>query len=201
MSHVAPFSRLDLRKLTRVPDDVLSFWLKRGLVRSATADAGERRHRRFDRDQVRIVAFLGAARDAGMNIRGLEALSQIAQQAATAYRHVAPPQQYALEVADLAGDYGADWRPPAFMTAEDEEAVRQAAERLPVELISSYRLGVSFDPESFVKPDPWFVYRDALDGVWRIQARDNAPDVPGVRFAIMFAMNQIFDIDWAQVAK
>lgn len=199
MNGTVLYSRLELHRLTRVPDDALHFWMRRGLLSSATADAGERKHRRFDKDQVRIACFLRAARDAGMNIAALSNLSAIVQQAAKTFRDVAPPR-FQFEILEAAKFGPGGWEPLESMSADDVTAVRAAADRLPPELVASYRLGLSFGSASG-KPDPWCVYREPVTRTWRIEPIDRPPDILGVEFSIMFAMNQIFEIDWALVLK
>lgn len=92
------FSRQQVALLAGIPEDALSFWLKRDLLRSEIDPAGGRRHRRFSRDSVKIAAILRGAWSAGLNIEALTGLSGVLNAALDAYREVNEPVRFGSEV-------------------------------------------------------------------------------------------------------
>src|ERR1043166_9025313 len=71
------FSRQQVQMLTGIPDDVLGFWMKEGLL---VPEAGERRqHRRFRYVQLNIAVVLNAMRSLGANVGVLRSFSKLIQ--------------------------------------------------------------------------------------------------------------------------
>jgi DNA-binding transcriptional MerR regulator len=69
-----PLTRAELLSRAGVENDVLSFWLKRDVIR-ALPRVGEGKHRRFAYVEVNIAAVLNQLRDFGVNIDGLRSVS------------------------------------------------------------------------------------------------------------------------------
>lgn len=71
------FSRQQLQLLTEVPDDVLAFWIKQGIIFPVPAPV--RAHRRFGFEQVHISVVLNAMRSLGANISVLRKFGEALQ--------------------------------------------------------------------------------------------------------------------------
>lgn len=68
----ATYNRLEVIRLSGAPEDAVRFWIREGLLRGP--DLGPRKRLRFDRDEVKIAAFLREARNNGMNVASMRAL-------------------------------------------------------------------------------------------------------------------------------
>ena len=69
------FIRSNVVALAGVPNDVLTFWLRSGVLRPTQGQERAKMRLRFSRDQVRIAAVLNQARNIGLNIEALRALA------------------------------------------------------------------------------------------------------------------------------
>lgn len=67
------FSRQQLQAITGVPDDVLGYWLKEGLLVAEHAD--DRKHRRFRYQQLHVAMVLNGLRSLGANVTVLRAFA------------------------------------------------------------------------------------------------------------------------------
>lgn len=74
-------SRSDIVRLAGVDNDVLTFWLRQGLVRPIDAAVGRGKVLRFDRYQVRVARVLANGRAVGLNIDALKAIASALQDA------------------------------------------------------------------------------------------------------------------------
>lgn len=75
------FSRGDIADVAQVPNDVLTFWLRQGLIVPLTAPGGTGRHLRFKKYEAKIAAFLAQGRLAGLNVEALRALASAVRSA------------------------------------------------------------------------------------------------------------------------
>jgi len=69
------FSRQQVQQFTGVPDDVLQFWLKQGLLRPV--EASSRKHRRFMPEQLQLAVILNELRSLGANVGVLRKFSDM----------------------------------------------------------------------------------------------------------------------------
>lgn len=60
------YSRSELIAISGAPEDAVVFWIRQGLLQSATE--GQRKHLRFDRTEVKLAALLREARAMGLNV-------------------------------------------------------------------------------------------------------------------------------------
>src|SRR4051794_17889564 len=87
-----PYSRQELSKLTGIPDDVLSFWIKRKLLIPEDVASGKGVHYRFHYSQVSIAVVLKAFRDHfGANIGTLQSLAETLQCGCQLFRRTKAP--------------------------------------------------------------------------------------------------------------
>lgn len=73
--HGELFSRQQLHEMTAIPDDVLGYWMKEGLL--MPADLPGRKHRRFTFDQLHLASVLNEMRGLGANIGVLRKFSDL----------------------------------------------------------------------------------------------------------------------------
>ena len=76
------YTRQQVENLTGVPDAMLAYWLKQGLLVPNAGGEGRGSHRRFDFVQVNIAAIYGQVRRFGLNIEALRSLGDLLQSAA-----------------------------------------------------------------------------------------------------------------------
>lgn len=88
-------SRSDIVRLAGIDNDVLTFWLRQGLIRPIHAAAGRGRHLRFDMCQLKIAGVLSSARLAALNVDALRAIAAELQNAVSTF------QRFGLEVEAL----------------------------------------------------------------------------------------------------
>lgn len=194
------FSRQQLGRLANVPDDALSFWLKRGLLRNAKEGSGRGIHRRFDRSEVKLAAFLGEARQAGLNIGALDALAEKVREGVALYRQIAPPRRWAVDVWSLATDLKFGTRDPletvryhvehGHMTEDESAEVRRAVANLADVDHDAYLLGFEFEDCEGI----WAAYVDA--GLWVLDRAPGTDSGLPARAVLMFDMKKILAIDW-----
>lgn len=72
----ARFSKGDLSRLSGVPENVLTFWLRAGLLVPVEGGDGRGSHRRFDRMQVSLAAILREMHAFGANITTLNSFAE-----------------------------------------------------------------------------------------------------------------------------
>lgn len=68
----ATYNRIQVIRLSHAPEDAVRFWIREGLLRGP--DLGPRKRLRFDRNEVKIAAFLREARNNGMNVAAMRQL-------------------------------------------------------------------------------------------------------------------------------
>lgn len=71
------FTRQQLGEMTGLSDDVLSYWIKGGLLVAAEGGSGRGSHRKFDYIQVHLAAVLREMHRYGANIGTLRSIAQI----------------------------------------------------------------------------------------------------------------------------
>lgn len=71
------FSRKQVQERTAIPDDVLGYWIKEGLLIPVPAD--DRKHRRFSYEQLNIAVVLNAMRSLGANVSVLRTFASAVQ--------------------------------------------------------------------------------------------------------------------------
>lgn len=76
-------TRNDMVSFTGMTHDVLTFWLRRGVLQPHTPRGGRGRHLRFDYFEANIAAVLLQARSLGANIDALNGISKIYREAIT----------------------------------------------------------------------------------------------------------------------
>ncbi len=72
-----PLSRSGITSLTGVPRDVLTFWVRQGVVRPIDAPAGTGRHLRFQWYEANIAAVMLQFRRLGFNVESLHSIGQL----------------------------------------------------------------------------------------------------------------------------
>ena len=90
--------RSDITERAGVPDDVLTFWLRRNLIRPVAGARGKGNHLRFERHQAAIAAILNVARTAGLNVVALSAISDTVQGAFAVWRQANRPAEDVVAV-------------------------------------------------------------------------------------------------------
>jgi DNA-binding transcriptional MerR regulator len=202
MSKEKLYSRQEIDVMTGAGDGRLSFWLKQGLLVPASGGEGKGSHRRFERAQVKIAAFLNAASDAGLSITALRPLAAILQEAILVGRHVAAPKRWVGEVAY------ASWSDEA--TAADEfktlldlghidastaEEVWQAGKRLRRDQSRLFWLAVNLE-EDPLPPDRepifWYVFKDPAAGWQIVSAHEPPPQAHSLPSVMAFNFSVIF---------
>lgn len=73
------YTRQQLGELTSLSDDLLSFWIRQGLLIATEGGRGRGSHRKFDIFQVSIAAVLAELRRYGVNIGMLRQLADVLQ--------------------------------------------------------------------------------------------------------------------------
>ncbi|WP_260597438.1 hypothetical protein [Sphingomonas endolithica] len=71
MQSKEPLSRSGMTFHAAIPNDVMTFWIRRGLVRPIEAPSGMGRHLRFEWYEANIAALMGQLRQFGVPIDGL----------------------------------------------------------------------------------------------------------------------------------
>ncbi|MEI9928055.1 MAG: MerR family transcriptional regulator [Sphingomonas sp.] len=192
------FSRQELCRLAHVPDDVFAFWMQQGLLRDRNAGNG-RKHRRFDHREVRIAAFLRAARAAGLNIAALTQMVERLRRGLALFDYVAAPADWVSEVDGL-NDFGkmhsalAGWIEQGRMTSEVAVEIVAAHTRLHENYDrEAYWLGYSIEYPGV--SDRWSAY--SVGDTWLIEAREppESGNLPA-EAVLVFDMRRIFKIDW-----
>lgn len=69
------FSRVELHRKTGIPDDVLNYWLREGVLRAREGGDGRGSPRRFDYPEITLAAILDELRGFGLNAAALKGLS------------------------------------------------------------------------------------------------------------------------------
>lgn len=75
MASQEPLSRSGLISRAGIPNDVMTFWVRRGLVRPIYAPSGTGRHLRFEWYEANIAAIMSQLRQFGLPIEGLLAIA------------------------------------------------------------------------------------------------------------------------------
>jgi DNA-binding transcriptional MerR regulator len=73
------YSRQEIAVRIGMSDDVLSFWIRQGLLKAVSGGAGKGSHRKFDLFQVNIAAVLAELRRFGVNIAILRVFAGLLQ--------------------------------------------------------------------------------------------------------------------------
>lgn len=73
----AQFSRQQVAAITRLPDDVLGYWMREGLLVPLRPSAGKGDHRSFDFRQVHLAALLGELRTFGVKSGALKSFADM----------------------------------------------------------------------------------------------------------------------------
>lgn len=68
-------TRRDIVRSASVPNDVVTFWLRAGLIIPIQAGSGKGSHLRFTKAQAKVAAFLAQGRNVGLNLDALRAMS------------------------------------------------------------------------------------------------------------------------------
>lgn len=69
------FTRIELRQKTGIPDDVLNYWMREGVLRARVGGEGRGNPRRFDYPEVMLAAILDQLRGFGLSVAALKGLS------------------------------------------------------------------------------------------------------------------------------
>ena len=77
-------SRSAIGELSQVKDDVLGFWIRKGVLKSETE--AQRKHHRFTMDEARIAAIVNGAHAYGLNVSALSEIAAVLRKALSAYR-------------------------------------------------------------------------------------------------------------------
>lgn len=80
------FSRVELHRKTGIPDDVLNYWLREGVLRAREGGDGRGNPRRFDYPEIMLAAILDELRSFGLNVAALKGLSERFHQAIDFFR-------------------------------------------------------------------------------------------------------------------
>lgn len=69
------FSRIELVQKTGIPDDVVNYWTREGVLRARVGGEGRGNPRRFDYPEIMLAAVLDQLRGFGLNVAALKGLS------------------------------------------------------------------------------------------------------------------------------
>ena len=83
MSSQEPMSRSGMIARADIPNDVLTVWVRRGLVRPIYAPAGTGRHLRFEWYEANIAAVMSQLRQFGMSVDGMLSVAATFREAIT----------------------------------------------------------------------------------------------------------------------
>lgn len=127
MASQEPLSRSGLTTRAGIPNDVMTFWVRRGLVRPIYAPSGMGRHLRFEWYEANIAAVMSQLRQFGVPIDGLLSI------AATYRDAIAWASSYDLTPADVGALHHlfilhAHRRHDTYDDAELEKMIEQAGQ-------------------------------------------------------------------------
>lgn len=115
--------RGDMVRLSGVGHDVLTFWLRAGLIRPVIEPSGDKKRLKFDPLQVNVAGVLAAARLAGVNVDGLKAIAATLQRALADFRAAGvEPNRVSALIEEMQG---------AGTLRENAPKVQMLAERQP----------------------------------------------------------------------
>lgn len=80
------FSRLDLINKTGIPDDVVNYWTREGVLRARQGGEGRGNPRKFDYPEIMLAAILDQLRGFGLNVAALKGLAERFHQALDYFR-------------------------------------------------------------------------------------------------------------------
>ena len=189
------FSSSQLQALAKVETDVLTFWLRRGLVLPNQAPDGKGKHHRFHRDEIMIAAFLRAARDAGLNVAALSALVAEVRRGVKLFGFVPPYGRWVgelIELVETGRDPFDEFVGRGIMTDEERCRVRAIAEKLSKDEARHLWIG----DDVYRGAGRWMAWRDA-DGEWHLSIAspsivDGVDGESGPPFYIVFNCDAIF---------
>ncbi|MBX9859350.1 MAG: helix-turn-helix domain-containing protein [Sphingomonas sp.] len=192
------YSRGDLSLMAQVPNDVLSFWLKQGVLRPIEQSGGRGHHRAFDRTEVVIAAMLSIARDAGLPIAALGWLAEQARSAAELFRRVDAPSRWSFELCDIVEDPDGDncrgLVDLGHMTAGEYESLAEKAKMLSPGQVEKYKLGSLF----VHSPDSLYAYRSD-SGFWNLTRSFGFEDRPDLeqmpKFVILLNLVRVWPFE------
>lgn len=130
MSETKLYRRAELVELSGAPDDVVGFWLRNDLLQSYVS--GDRKHRRFQENELKFAMLLGEMRAYGMNVRAMSMIVGRLRDALAYAERIGPPARYYPDVlnavASADSDIEAGLRELAGASNDDvAEAVRVAS--------------------------------------------------------------------------
>ncbi|KQM46012.1 hypothetical protein ASE69_17060 [Sphingomonas sp. Leaf208] len=178
-------SRSDIVQLAKVENDVLTVWLRQGLIRPIDAGVGRGKSLRFDPYQVRIARVLADGRGVGLNGDALRAIADALQTAIQTFAKAdAHPRLLSsiIEEIEAPGHFQDNFasirrlaanRPSDELTdllemyEQDgfEETVKKAAAVFSVEDLDNLWLCVQlFDAEGYL-----VAYWDIHNGLWKVE--------------------------------
>lgn len=99
MNEPSPLSRSQLASAAGVPEDVIVFWIRKGLVQSS--ETRDRKHRRFDGIEVKLCMIFAELRSYGMNIDALTTIAAIFREGLAIYELVDEPSYMIEALQDL----------------------------------------------------------------------------------------------------
>lgn len=200
MSDEPLYTRAQLGRLAAVPDDVLAFWLRYDLVRSI--DLGPRKHRRFDAFEVKIAAFLREARNSGMNVSALRALTTALRDAADVFKQYPYGYDELMHADDLQEGASFEDAFRSYLTNAEWQ------ERAPNLIAHAQALHAGFD---FSRKDDWMLGKSFLesdgvmlawlsaDGSWEVYNRLPQDDKMPAATVIVFDFSMFAPIEWSAI--
>ncbi len=130
-------------------DEVLNFWIKRGLLVATEGGFGKGSHRRFHFAQLNIAALLGVFREHfGANIATLQSLAQLFQRAVKTFEKASLPVSSWSDAASIAqklSDFRAgrpifvnvhDYDDPDYKTLSSDEQMRKRPAKNEAEVLA-----------------------------------------------------------------
>ncbi|MGI4877560.1 MAG: MerR family transcriptional regulator [Janthinobacterium lividum] len=125
---LAQFSRQQMASLTGLPDDVLGYWMREGLLVSLQPETGKGYHRRFDFRQVHLAALLGELWGFGVKVASLKSFAELVN------RGIAFADDYYLKYDEIAVVIRIAYRLQAFrsrMLTWDSDPLIGRVDQLP----------------------------------------------------------------------
>lgn len=178
-------SRSDIVRLAKVENDVLTVWLRQGLIRPFDAGVGRGKSLRFDPYQVRVARVLADGRSVGLNLDALRAIAEAIQTAIQTFlkadvhprllssiiEEIEAPGHFQDNLASirrLAAKHPSDELTDLLEMHEQdgfEEAVKKAAAIFSAEDLEHLWLCVQlFGAEGYL-----MAYWDIYNGLWKVE--------------------------------